>query len=97
MLDDMELNWAWEIEDSLTKLLGFYIGSEILVDLSLRQILEQSLEKYLHATKLNLYSILVRVVMANQLTSNAFWDIIQLWSRKIFALVHIHKEFWNFV
>lgn len=97
MLDDIKsLDWAWEFEKCVTKLLGFFIGSEIPIDQS-RHLLNQSLERRLVAAKLHPYPILVRVALANQLVSSTLWYTVELWPETMADLEDMDREIKKFV
>lgn len=98
MLDDIKaLDWDnFESVDNWSKLFGFHIGDGISTT-QLFTHLEAVLKKRLHDARLNPYSILVRVVVANQMVVNTFWYYIQLCPGKFVDLKAIDKEIKAFI
>lgn len=84
MLVEMsELNFSWEAEASLSKLLSrFYVGKDISVD-SMTEYLMEVLEDRIKKSKQNPQSLMVRVKIANQLITC------------MYSLVHAHVVDWG--
>lgn len=72
------LDWVWEDEDSLTKLLGFYIRTEISPEWMV-QHLTIVLENRLWNARKAHHSLIMRVTIANQLVSCALMYMLRVW------------------
>lgn len=59
------LDWVWEDEESLSKFLGFYVGTTLSFD-RMFQYLSDEQDRCLHFARKAHHSLLLRVAIANQ-------------------------------
>lgn len=86
------LDCIWEEEASLTKILGFYVESDLSLDRML-QFLSNELDRRLHNARKSHHLLLRRVVIANQLITSGLaymlalwlgrWDVLEEFDRRI--------------
>lgn len=74
-----ELNFNWENETSLSKILGFFVGEDLFAD-SMTNYLTVVLGGRLKKARQNPQSLMVRVKMANQLITCILWYMLTLWT-----------------
>lgn len=73
-----DLDFVWEDNQSCSKLLGVFIGTEIS-PFVMGQALLTILEERLRRARKCLYTLAFRVAMANQLISNSLMYMLNLW------------------
>lgn len=95
--DDLrELGWIWEEEETLTKLLGFFIGSKISSQRMLDH-LKHALENRLRYARKAHHSLMMRVVIANQLVSCALFYMLQAWPSAVALLEEFDRSIKDFI
>lgn len=97
LLDELlSLGWTWKAKDNLSKLLGFYMGTDLSIA-RMTQYLTETLEKHLQYACKKFYSLAMRVLVANQLITSACWYMLQLWPGKKEVLEAFDKKVKDFV
>lgn len=74
----LHLDWVWESEANLSKLLGFFIDTNISVN-CMKTYITQTLERCLQKSRAQPHTLVLWVAIANQMVSISIWYMVQLW------------------
>lgn len=96
LVELQDLEWTWEEETSLTKLLDVFIGCDISPQ-QMTKYLANKLEDRLQKAHINPYTLSIRVAIANMLISSTLWYMLQLWTGDMKALAEFDRLVRDFI